>query len=241
MEKQKEILTFYKYVSYGNDFLLFEETSLSKKEIVRLCKPHFGVGADGILFLKKEEDGYHLSIYNADGSKAKICGNGLKIVGAHLKRKIPELKSIDIYIQKEKYEITYAKDLVCVRLPFPTLLESKKEEALYQIGNFHRIFFSPYDEKKQERIARNHLEENITFYQVKGNQVTLRTYERGVGFTYSCGSASLCVAYHVFQLLRKHKTLEMITDGGTFQIEKRKGNLLLKGKVQFVFKGEYIK
>lgn len=70
-----------------------------------MCLEKWGISADGILLLKKEKEQWKLTIYNADGSKAKMCGNGLKVIGAYLKRKEPNQNAWDVYIDKRKYHI----------------------------------------------------------------------------------------------------------------------------------------
>lgn len=82
-------LTFIKCHGSGNDFLLLDEytkpNSLTDDERTRLaitlCNRENAIGADGILFFQKSEiaDG-RMRVFNADGSEASMCGNGLRCV-----------------------------------------------------------------------------------------------------------------------------------------------------------------
>ncbi len=89
----KRSIRLYKYHSLGNDFLLYEsdDSGLPKARISRLaatwCHRHTGIGADGLLWLRKIERSatdIRVDIFNADGSWAERSGNGQRIVGVHL-------------------------------------------------------------------------------------------------------------------------------------------------------------
>lgn len=78
----------YKYHGLGNDFVLIDSLNsgnlISSKEAVFLCDRHFGVGADGILtLLPSKRADFYMHIYNADGSVAEMCGNGIRCAIKH--------------------------------------------------------------------------------------------------------------------------------------------------------------
>jgi diaminopimelate epimerase len=80
---------FEKWQALGNDYLIFEEVELSPDMIRRLCDPHFGPGADGVLLLSRpDEPGYvaRLRIFNPDGSEAELSGNGAREAILYLRR-----------------------------------------------------------------------------------------------------------------------------------------------------------
>lgn len=74
-------MNFTKMHALGNDYIVIntinkENMSNSIKE---LCDRHFGIGADGVLLVKKSEKAdFKMEIYNADGSRAQMCGNGIR-------------------------------------------------------------------------------------------------------------------------------------------------------------------
>ncbi|KZR76055.1 diaminopimelate epimerase [Prochlorococcus marinus] len=83
------MLQFSKYQGLGNDFLLIDgrEDQLTQQVINpdpawvrKICDRHFGIGADGlILALPPRADGdLRMQIFNADGSLAEMCGNGIR-------------------------------------------------------------------------------------------------------------------------------------------------------------------
>ncbi len=77
----------------GNDFLLIDEmtnnylfTESERAELAKLlCDRNTNLGADGILFVLKSDhaDG-RMRVFNADGSEASMCGNGLRLVARYL-------------------------------------------------------------------------------------------------------------------------------------------------------------
>ena len=88
-------MEFTKVNALGNDFILIDNTSDLSKEISTLnpqfistvCERSFGVGADGILVVNQDADGYQMVVYNANGTRAEMCGNGLRCVALYLKRR----------------------------------------------------------------------------------------------------------------------------------------------------------
>jgi diaminopimelate epimerase len=82
-------LRFEKWQALGNDYLIFEGTELTPRQVRRLCDPHFGPGGDGVLLLAPaDEPGYvaRLRIFNPDGSEAELSGNGAREAIMYLRR-----------------------------------------------------------------------------------------------------------------------------------------------------------
>ncbi len=80
-----------KYHAYGNDFLIVARgpaTSEPRTELARaICDPHFGVGADGCVFVEAPSGvpgPVAFRIFNQDGSEAEMSGNGLRCAAAYL-------------------------------------------------------------------------------------------------------------------------------------------------------------
>lgn len=83
-------MDFYRYHGLGNDYLVVDPNKtmvLINQESVRtICKPHFGEGADGILYgpLFTKNGDIQLRIFNPDGSEAEKSGNGTRIFARYL-------------------------------------------------------------------------------------------------------------------------------------------------------------
>ena len=81
---------FTKMQGTGNDFIILnylnQKLEYSNKLLVKfLCNRHFGVGADGVLFIEKSNVAdYKMRIFNSDGMEAKMCGNGIRCLAKYL-------------------------------------------------------------------------------------------------------------------------------------------------------------
>jgi diaminopimelate epimerase len=76
-------MEFYKYEATANDFIMLDRMSGgpgTPPETVRaLCARHTGVGADGVIeMLPSDTSDLRMRIFNADGSEAQMCGNGVR-------------------------------------------------------------------------------------------------------------------------------------------------------------------
>ncbi|MGQ9897272.1 MAG: diaminopimelate epimerase [Acidobacteriota bacterium] len=95
--KEVNLLTLHKLHGLGNDFLVFElaqpaATAFLKRPEVfvpKLCHRHQGIGGDGVIGLEaltSADADYRMMLWNADGSRAEMSGNGLRCLAAYLWR-----------------------------------------------------------------------------------------------------------------------------------------------------------
>lgn len=80
-------MKFTKMHGCGNDYVYIngfvEEIAKEEKpELVKkLSDRHFGIGGDGVIFINPStEADFEMEMYNADGSRAEMCGNGIRCV-----------------------------------------------------------------------------------------------------------------------------------------------------------------
>jgi diaminopimelate epimerase len=78
-------IAFSKYQGLGNDFILIDNRSsdtpcIDPDEAIAWCDRHFGIGADGVIFVLPGQNGcdYTMRIFNSDGSEPEMCGNGIR-------------------------------------------------------------------------------------------------------------------------------------------------------------------
>ena len=75
-------MNFTKLQGAGNDFVLVATSDTQRdwsQVAIAVCNRHFGVGADGLLLLLPSEVAdFGMRVFNADGSEAEACGNGLR-------------------------------------------------------------------------------------------------------------------------------------------------------------------
>ena len=85
------MLKFEKYQGAGNDIVIVSEKELIEKGIPeygefasQVCNRHFGIGADGLIILKYVASMPFMFFFNADGSQAPMCGNGIRCFSHYL-------------------------------------------------------------------------------------------------------------------------------------------------------------
>ncbi|HSL61250.1 MAG TPA: diaminopimelate epimerase [Desulfotignum sp.] len=85
-------IRFSKMEGTGNDFIVMDDRNGSieagmpyPRLAKELCDRHFGIGADGIILVRNSEDhDIRFVIYNSDGSRAGMCGNGMRCFARYL-------------------------------------------------------------------------------------------------------------------------------------------------------------
>ena len=94
-DRIREMLQFSKYQGLGNDFVLLEGrggqlpisiTEPDPRWVQLICDRRFGIGGDGLILALPPEHGEELRmrIFNADGSEAEMCGNGIRCLARFL-------------------------------------------------------------------------------------------------------------------------------------------------------------
>lgn len=93
------MISYRKYNGLGNDFVIvdYEECALLDHSAlaVKLCDRETGIGADGLILVK--QDPLEMIYYNSDGSRAKMCGNGIRCFARYVFDKgLTYLKQYDV-------------------------------------------------------------------------------------------------------------------------------------------------
>lgn len=109
-------MKFTKMQGCGNDYVYingFTEKIEDKPAFVRAVSDrHFGVGGDGAIFINpSEEADFEMEMYNADGTRAEMCGNGIRCVAKYVYDKgmtdkeqvsivsFGNVKYVDLYVE----------------------------------------------------------------------------------------------------------------------------------------------
>ena len=82
-------MKFTKMHGCGNDYVyvnLFEEKLDDPAEVsIKVSDRHFGIGSDGLITIgPSDKADFRMRIYNADGSEAEMCGNGIRCVAKYV-------------------------------------------------------------------------------------------------------------------------------------------------------------
>ena len=257
----KSKIPFTKYSGNGNDFIVLDhpEVELSPKMIETMCDRHFGIGADGILVLTSENgfDG-RMSIFNADGGEAEMCGNGIRCLVTYLDDKNPGAK--DIYKLKTmngSYEVVRKNGAFAVEM------SEIKDKNLFDLSGFNdykRVFyvntgvphlvFEVHEAKRidiKSRAPQYRFHKmfpngtNVSFLEVLAETQTayVRTYERGVeDETFSCGTGLTACGLALNHWYNWKNNITLKTLGGTQNIFIG-DKIFYSGEVKFCFQGEF--
>jgi diaminopimelate epimerase len=84
------MIKFTKAHAYGNDFIYLRRDAVADVDLAalarELCDRHTGIGGDGLIVFEPTSDGASMVLFNADGSRAEVSGNGVRALGAILLR-----------------------------------------------------------------------------------------------------------------------------------------------------------
>lgn len=149
------MLRFTKMEGIGNDYVYVDVTNKALENASEVARKvsdrHFGIGSDGLILIGKSRVAdFKMNIYNADGSEAEMCGNGIRCVGKYVYDKgltdkteikietLAGVKDLKLYLKDGKV------DLVSVDMGEPILdadkipvLDYVKEEGIQ--GRFVKV------------------------------------------------------------------------------------------------------
>lgn len=228
-------IQFTKGHGTGNDFVLVldkvGQLDLSEPEIRKICDRNFGIGADGLIVVRptagsevegllSEEPGatWFMDYRNRDGSKAEMCGNGIRVFARflleHSLAEIPAGSTLPVATRAGIKDLTqtatgFAVDLGPWRISEDEVLvraqglQVARPGLHVNLGNPHVVVaLADLAELENLELYRAPLLEpaseagaNVEFV-VPGDplveegvaSLTMRVHERGVGETLSCGT-----------------------------------------------------
>jgi len=239
---------FTKINGAGNDFIAFDldeypNFRLTRSIIVELCHRRFGIGADGIITIKKAKDAdFIMEYYNSDGSLGSLCGNGSRsaIMFAYLKGKTSS-KNVKFKVSENSYSgEVLSENLVRFDLNQPSMLELNLDIQVSEgsiVGSFidtgspHVIIFTddiPFVQGGIEKLNVIELGKeirysnlfspagtNVNFIEKIGEEIFIRTYERGVeDETLACGTGSTAAGIISFLKKQLKPPIKLRTHGG---------------------------
>ena len=257
---------FVKMEGLGNDYLYLNCLSGVPEDLpalaVRLSDRHFGPGADGIICICPGTTGdFTMVMYNADGSRGAMCGNGIRCFGRYVWEKgltDRTCLTIDTDAGPRKLELwilNHHVEQVTVDMGEPRLSPARilrAEEGSFSalpvsMGNPHAVIFCPDPadiplERLGPRLERHpDLPErsNIEFAAVPDREnAKVRVWERGSGITLACGTGACAVfaAARSLGLCGNHLRLHL--PGGALETEARSGRIFLTGPAHWVYEGD---
>ena len=241
-------IEFTKMQGLGNDFVVIDGPArLTVDEVTRLCDRRRGVGADGVLVVSPGTP-IAMDYWNADGSPAEMCGNGLRCVGRYARDRgwvTEDEFSVDTAVGLRRVRIL--ADVLEAEMGTPLLEGEEKIEGhayhLVDIGNPHAVrVVEDLDEIDIRTVGPVVAQQagfdagcNVEFMSVVGDVLTMRVWERGVGETMACGTGMAAAA--AVALNGADGSMTVNVPGGTGSVEIRDGIAWLTGPAEYSFRG----
>jgi diaminopimelate epimerase len=220
-QMHQEKICFTKMHGLGNDFVIINALTRpyasSHLPIQQLADRHIGIGFDQLLIIEPSlHADFFCRIYNADGSEAEQCGNGLRCVARFIyEENLIDSQEFRLETKAGIYPLEIKDyDHIRVSMGVPVirnnLIELHLNEeintisvSILSVGNPHAII-------KVQSLEMIHADKlgpeisshscfpdgtNVGFMQIiSPEHIRLRTYERGAGETFACGSNACAAA-----------------------------------------------
>ena len=206
---------YTKMQSNGNDFLITEDSNLIEKT-AELSDRIKNIGFDQLLYFQNGEMP-ELRVFNADGSEANNCVNGLRCVAF-----LYDLKNTYIQIKSKRFLVNKTSNGATVKGELPKV-EKIRDYFVIKFGNNHIAKscenidgFKLQEEYKKVKTSKpyNEIKDfNMSVFKICEDIIKIRTYENGTGETLSCGSATISVAYALSKELNSNE-LKISSRGG---------------------------
>ncbi|HEU0085349.1 MAG TPA: diaminopimelate epimerase [Candidatus Paceibacterota bacterium] len=258
---------FTKMHGLGNDFVVIDNFNgrikLSSEQIKFLCDRKKGIGADGLILVEATNDSKEydcfMNYYNADGTQAEMCGNGVRCVALFLKEGYLK-NNISFKINTragiKKVEMI-DEDIFSVNMGVPVFEHSDFPEKEMEIegmnfqfvsmGNPHAVtMVAELDPRAVSDIGPR--VENSKFFPNKTNvefvkeinprEYEARVWERGCGETLACGTGA-CAIYAILKK-RGNTESEIVLHllGGKLKLtQNTEGEIIMEGPAVASFSG----
>lgn len=256
-------LSLSKHHGLGNDFLVVFDLGVDDRSALaqQLCDRRRGLGADGLL-IGESADGYaaKMTLYNADGSRAEMSGNGIRCFAQALAIRRgtldPQLILTDAGDKLVTLTATNDDRAIMARVemgPVSALAEPADWELLQcnpdrpvahlSMGNPHSVV--GVDEVAAVDLADlggkvPHVNLEIVEPGPETNAITMRVHERGAGITEACGTGACASAFAARSwglVSASEPDVVVHMDGGSATVEfddSTPPNAILSGPAVFV-------
>src|SRR5438874_4116309 len=256
-------MRFSKAHAYGNDFLYVQAADVAGRApdaLAReLCDRHTGAGADGLIVWERAAGGASMRLFNADGSRSEVSGNGVRGLAALLLRENPSTEDVEITIHSEggvkhlvrtgragsRQTFRAAMGLPAdLRQADVTAAGESLRIAVMTFGNPQCVALGTLpDRARFERLGpaleRHEMfpdRTNVEFAHVEAPDVVrIVIWERGVGPTTSSGTGSCAALIAAAAFGGASRDAEVIAPGGRQRVEWRDDSVYLTGWAEVLY------
>ena len=247
-------MDFVKMEGLGNDFVVLEgPLAPTSEEIDGWCDRRRGIGGDGVLVVTPSGDGsVAMDYWNADGTPAEMCGNGLRCVARYsVERGLVGSDEFTVTTTLGSRRVEVGPSTVRVELgPVEALGDSVGlagyDLAPISVGNPHAVTFVddcyavPVEAVGPVVEGDPHYPErtNVEFATViDRDRIALRVWERGVGETLACGTGAAAAVAEAYRSGRTGPSVTVVLPGGELAVEIVDTIAWIEGPATIVFSG----
>ncbi|MCM1310190.1 MAG: diaminopimelate epimerase [Bacteroides sp.] len=250
---------FTKMHGLGNDYIYFTEMPCLENQLPALSRKlsdrHRSIGGDGIiLVLPSEVADFKMRIFNADGSEAKMCGNGSRCVARLVSTlNLTAKETITLETLSGIKTLHIGPELITVEMGAGAVTEPVELQGFNvypaDMGNPHGVVFIdclPAEFDVHGIGAALEVDPyfpdraNIEFAKVvDAHHIIMRVWERGSGETMACGTGACAAALAAIVSGRCESPVVVTLPGGDLEIAAdSNNNVKMTGPAEIAFTGE---
>ena len=251
-------INFTKYEGNGNDFIIIDDRKDEFSDdnfllISKLCDRKFGIGADGLILLRKHKVyDFQMIYFNSDGNESSMCGNGGRCLLSYVLQLDIHLNTNSFLAIDGVHKFKVVDNEIYLKMNDVKEMVVKNGHNFLDTGSPHVVqIVDNVDEVnvyEQGKKIRNQFQEmngvNVNFVSFNNEIIKCRTFERGVeNETLSCGTGVVAVALYVCKKKKiSDDKIIVSTKGGNLSVYfKNNGDsfneIWLKGNINKIFDG----
>lgn len=264
MEADPMNIPFTKAHGARNDFLLTWSDELPEDlgdiaaAAIAICDRHTGIGADGWLLLSQglPEDA-KIELWNSDGSRSEISGNGTRCAAALLVEQHAAGPDVRIatgagpkhlrLLERQGHAYSFEMNMGTAVVEDLHASIEERECTILNAGNPQCVFFvDDFDFEWQalgalvERHPRFPNRTNVSFARVvNGHTLDVRFFERGAGETMSSGTGSTGAGAAALARGLVVPPVQILTPAGPLALRWEDGAIFLTGPAELIGSGEF--
>lgn len=265
------IREFIKMQSLGNDFVILRRddfVDMCAERVSRICDRRIGIGCDQLIVYNvvhryKALMRVQVLFFNSDASEAHMCGNGLRSL-AFLLYRLHQISQFLMQTKGGEYKVVvHSNEMVSINMQKASSIPydfsrlgvdcyGVDEQFLISVGNRHVVSFLSSDSDFSDQDALRSIHDavmehfqhsvNSCIAQIGDDGLRLHVFERGSGYTYSCGSgASAAFAAAWLTTSYRRQRDSVYQEGGELKMQRLdSGEIVATGHCEIVYCGQYL-
>jgi diaminopimelate epimerase len=255
-------LQLFKAHAFGNDFLLARADDLSDVDDIgavarQVCDRHRGFGADGLMLIEPTAKGARTRLWNADGGKAEISGNGIRCAAAWIAHEQGAAPGDTLLIDTEAgprrltlLEVDDERYTFRAEMGPPEQLREVTIEidgqpvrgVVLRVGNPQCVVLGPATPERLHGIAAKLSVHpffpegtNVELAEVEApDRVRILIWERGVGPTEASGTGACAAAVAAAFAGGANRSVQVVSPGGVQHVEWTDETIWLTGWAELI-------